>query len=132
MRVETRISLDRENLLQCIISSFDMLGPNIITLWFHLFVFKLLFIFLVIFFFALFQISHSQFPIFSSSTSSYCLIIRLASLKYNQSPCGFDTWTSILIFTTCGKIGTLANKLTKEKYINNESIVVEGNCSVVI
>jgi len=31
-----------------------------------------------------------------SSISYNCLIIGFASLKYNQSPCGFDTWTSIL------------------------------------
>ena len=35
MRVETGISLIRENLLQYIISSFGMLGPNIIALRFH-------------------------------------------------------------------------------------------------
>ena len=48
----------------------------------------------------------------SSSLPSHGLIIGFASLKYNQSPCGFDTWTSILIFTTCDKIGTLSNLLT--------------------
>ena len=43
--VEIGISLNRKNLLHYIISSFDMLNPNIITFWFHLFAFKLLFIF---------------------------------------------------------------------------------------
>ena len=53
----------------------------------------IIFYFPVIFFlFALLQVSHLQFSI--SSTSSNCLKIRFASLKYNQSPCGLDTWTS--------------------------------------
>ena len=39
----------RENLLHYIISSFGILGPNIIAFCFHLFTFKLLFIFLAIF-----------------------------------------------------------------------------------
>ena len=55
--------------------------------------------------------TYNSLSLFSSLSSHY-LIIGFASLNYNQSPCGFDTWTSILIFTTCDKIGTLINLLT--------------------
>jgi len=73
--------------------------------------FKLLFNFLVIFSFCPFNF---KFHIYNwLSLSFHCLIIGFASLKYNQSPCGFNTWTSILIFTTCDKIGTLVNLLTR-------------------
>ena len=47
------------------------------------------------------QFSHLQF-IFSST--SHCLKIGFASLKYNQSPRGFDTRTSILNFTISDKL----------------------------
>ena len=67
-----------------------------------------LFIFLAIFL----LFFYSKFHTYNSlSLSSHCLIIGFASLKYNQSSCEFDTWTSILIFSTCNKIGTLTNLL---------------------
>ena len=77
--------------------------------------FKLLFNFLVIFSFCPFYFKFHIYNLLSlsSSLSFHCLIIGFASLKYNQNPCGFDTWTSILIFTTCDKIVTLVNRLTK-------------------
>ena len=76
--------------------------------------FKLLFNFLVIFSFCPFNFKFHIYNLLSLSSflSFHCLIIEFVSLKYNQSLNGFDTWTSILIFTTCDKIGTLANRLT--------------------
>ena len=38
--------------------------------------------------------------------------MSLLHLSTPKGPHGFDTWTSILIFTTCDKISTLVNKLT--------------------
>ena len=73
-----------------------------------------LFFLLSFFFFFYPQFLHLQF-IFSS-TSSHCLIIRFASLMYNQSPYVFDTWSSILIFTICDKIGMLVNLLTYPRH----------------
>ena len=96
MWVETWISLDSENLLHYIISSFSMLDPNIITFRLHLFAFKLLFIFLVVFFFALLQISHFQFLIFSSSTSSHYLIIELNLHHLNTTKVTLDLTLELL------------------------------------
>ena len=90
-----------------------MLGPNIIAFWFYLFTFKSLFTFCVIFFFLpYFKFHIYKFIVVSSSHSFHWLLIGFASLKYNQSLSGFDTWTSILIFIICDKIAALANLLT--------------------
>ena len=59
--------------------------------------------------------THNYLSFFFSFTTFHCLIIGLASLKYNQSLCEFETWTFILIFITCDKIDTLSNKLTATK-----------------
>ena len=93
MRVETEISLIRENILHYIISSSGILGPP--TLSYSDFIFSHLnycLFFLLSFFFS-FNINFYTYNSLSlsSSISSHCLIIELASLKYNQSPSGFDT-----------------------------------------
>ena len=64
----------------------------------------------------------------SSSPSFHCLIIEFASIMYNQSSCEFDTWTSILIFTTCDKVGALANLLTSFCFANSFSVLCASMC----
>ena len=61
---------------------------------------KPLFNFLIVFPFTFFT---SNF-IFISSPSSIAYKLGNYQRKYKQSPCELDTWTSVLIFTTCDKL----------------------------
>jgi len=63
-----------------------------------------------------------SFLVYYFISSFHCLIIWFASLKYNQSPCRFNTQTSEY-FTTCDKIGTLVNRLTTPTKILAQIII---------
>jgi len=60
----------------------------------------------------LFKFNFFPSPYFYSTPSSLAYKLGIYQRKYKQSPCGLDTRSFILIFTTCDKIGTLVNLLT--------------------
>ena len=83
-----------------------MLGPNIIAFWSHLFHSSCLF------YYSCLLNSISFFFYFYYTPSSLAYKLGINQYKYKQSSSGLDTHSSVLIFTTCDKTGTLANQLT--------------------
>ena len=65
------------------------------------------------YYYCLFKFNFFHSLYFYSTPSSIAYKLGIYQHKYKQSPCGLDTWSSVLIFTTCDKIGTLANQLIR-------------------
>ena len=86
-----------------------MLGPNTFAFWIHPSHLKYCFFFLSFFLLLSLLISHLQFLI--SFTLSIAWKLGLHQSKYKQSPCGFDTRTSVLLYCLW-QTGTLVNELT--------------------
>ena len=83
-----------------------MLGSNIIASWNHL-LFSCLF-----YHFCLFKFNFFLSSYFYSTPSSLAYKLGISQCKYKQCLCRLDTRSSVLIFTTYDKIGTVANLLT--------------------